>query len=48
MKSVLTEEDIIRLTPWYRYPYESFVEYELEDLIKFALSVEQSVLEKLK
>ena len=35
----LTDEEIIELTPFKKYPYDSFVEYEKEDLMDFARAI---------
>ncbi len=35
----LTDEEITELTPWNKHPYESFVEYTIDDLIDFARAI---------
>jgi len=37
----LKDEEIIKLTPWDKNPYESYTEMELEDLIRFAKKIEE-------
>ena len=37
----LKNEEIIKLTPWDKNPYESYTEMELEDLIRFAKKIEE-------
>jgi hypothetical protein len=42
----LTAEEITELTPWNKYPYESFVEYTIDDLIDFARAILRKAQEK--
>ena len=42
----LSDEEIIKLTPWDKNPYELYTEMEFEDLIKFARAIEERILGK--
>ena len=38
-KKELTDEEIVELTPWNKFPYESFVEYTIDDVVDFARAI---------
>jgi hypothetical protein len=42
----LTAEEITELTPWNKHPYESFVEYTIDDLVDFARAILKKASEK--
>jgi hypothetical protein len=42
----LTAEEITELTPWNKHPYESFVEYTIDDLVDFARAILRKAQEK--
>jgi len=42
----LTDEEIVELTPWKKFPYESFVEYTIDDVVDFARAILRKAQEK--
>jgi len=42
----LIDEEIVELTPWKKFPYESFVEYTIDDVVDFARAILRKAQEK--